>query len=75
MRTTFSWDPGNPLYYSKTKKQEVSKVEEKNVCKPWGGGRNKIESLLGFSTERKPKQRKITGREIYENLTLSSCFL
>jgi len=31
-----------------------------------GGGRKENESLLGFSTERKAKQRKITGQEIYE---------
>jgi hypothetical protein len=31
-----------------------------------GEGRKKNESLLGFSTERKAKQRKIAGREFYE---------
>jgi len=66
MRTTVLWDPGNPMYNSKTKKQEVLKLEEKNVYKPCGEGRKKIGSLLGFSTERKAKQRKITGQEIYE---------
>jgi hypothetical protein len=54
MRTTVWWDPGNPLGYSKTKKQGVSKLEEKNVCKPWG----KEEIRLIVYWDFRPRERQ-----------------
>jgi hypothetical protein len=54
VRTTVSWDPGNPLYYSKTKKQEVSKLEEKNVYKLL----RKEERMLKVYWNFRPRERK-----------------
>jgi len=67
MRTTVSWDSGNPPYYSKTQKQEVLKLEEKNVYKPWDKKKRRLEVYWDFRPRERPNKEKLRDRKFMKN--------